>query len=105
MPRDEETVDRIFAGIVDGIPPLSSKVDTCMHACTAFTHRPGGADLHQLHLYRHVDGEEHADGVCLPEDQRVLQGETRAGVPGQDDWRGIYELEIRLFRWWTCGGE
>ena len=27
MPRDEETVDRIFAGNLDGLPPLSSKVD------------------------------------------------------------------------------
>ena len=26
MPRDEETVDRIFAGNLDGLPPLSSKV-------------------------------------------------------------------------------
>ena len=28
MPRDEETVDRIFAGNLDGLPPLSSKVIT-----------------------------------------------------------------------------
>jgi len=26
MPRDEATVDRIFAGNLDGLPPLSSKV-------------------------------------------------------------------------------
>ena len=29
MPRDEETVDRIFAGNLDGLPPLSSKVNFC----------------------------------------------------------------------------
>ena len=42
----------------------------------------GGADLHELDLHRHVDGEEHPDGVRLPEDQGVLQGEARTGVPG-----------------------
>ena len=37
MPRDEETVDRIFAGNLDGLPPLSSKVVrifTRCHQCT-----------------------------------------------------------------------
>ena len=28
MPRDEATVDRIFAGNLDDLPPLSSKVMT-----------------------------------------------------------------------------
>ena len=42
----------------------------------------GGADLHELDLHRHVDGEEHPDGVRLPKDQGVLQGEARTGVPG-----------------------
>ena len=27
MPRDEATVDRIFAGNLDNLPPLSSKVN------------------------------------------------------------------------------
>ena len=43
---------------------------------------PGGAHLHQLHLHRHVDGEEHVDGVRLPQDQGVLQREAWTGVPG-----------------------
>ena len=43
---------------------------------------PGRENLHQLHLHRHADGEEHLDGVRLPEDQGVLQGEARPGVPG-----------------------
>ena len=42
----------------------------------------GCENLHQLYLYWHVDGEEHPDGVCLPQDQGVLQGEAWAGVPG-----------------------
>ena len=42
----------------------------------------GGEDIHQLHLHGHVDGEEHVDGVRLPQDQGVLPGEARAGVPG-----------------------
>ena len=42
----------------------------------------GGANLHQLHLHWHADGEEHPDGVGLPQDQGVLQGEARARVPG-----------------------
>ena len=42
----------------------------------------GGEDLHQLHLHRHVDGEEHLDGVRLPQDQGVLPGETRSRVSG-----------------------
>ena len=41
----------------------------------------GCENLHQLNLHRHVDGEEHIDGVCLPQDQGVLQGETWVGVP------------------------
>ena len=50
-----------------------------------FIHVPpilGGPYLYQLHLHRHADGEEHLDGVCLPQDQGVLQGEARAGLPG-----------------------
>ena len=42
----------------------------------------GCPDLHELDLHGHVDGEEHADGVCLPQDQGVLSGEAWAGVPG-----------------------
>ena len=42
----------------------------------------GCQDLYELHLHRHVDGEEHTDGVRLPQDQGVLPGEARAGVPG-----------------------
>ena len=41
----------------------------------------GGANLHQLHVHGHVDGEEHVDGVRLPEDQGVLSRETRPRVP------------------------
>ena len=48
----------------------------------ATTQLQSGQDLYQLHLHRHVDGEEHVDGVGLPQDQGVLQGEARAGVPG-----------------------
>ena len=42
----------------------------------------GGEDIHQLHLHGHVDGEEHVDGVRLPQDQGVLQREAWTGVPG-----------------------
>ena len=42
----------------------------------------GGPYLHQLHVHGHADGEEHIDGVRLPQDQGVLQGEARSGVPG-----------------------
>ena len=42
----------------------------------------GGANLHQFNLHGHADGEEHPDGVRLPQDQGVLQREARAGVPG-----------------------
>ena len=91
MPRDEETVDRIFAGNLDGLPPLSSKV-FCLSIffCSFFVffHSfylfQGGAYLHQFHLHGHVDGEEHADGVRLPQDQGVLPREAWAGVPGSD---------------------
>ena len=41
----------------------------------------GGPDLHELDLHGHVDGEEHLDGVCLPQDQGILQREARSGVP------------------------
>ena len=88
MPRDEETVDRIFAGNLDGLPPLSSKVDFfqpfVLPFSTFFYLFQGGAHLHQFHLHWHVDGEEHADGICLPQDQRVLPWEARTGVPGLD---------------------
>ena len=40
----------------------------------------GGPHFYQLHLHRHANGEKHLDGVCLPQDQGVLQGEARAGV-------------------------
>ena len=41
----------------------------------------GGSDLHELDLHGHVDGEEHLDGVCLPQDQGILPGEAWSGVP------------------------
>ncbi len=42
----------------------------------------GGEDIHKLHLHGHADGEEHANGVGLPQDQGVLQGEAWTGVSG-----------------------
>ena len=50
-----------------------------------FKHRifKGGAHLHQFDVHGHVDGEEHVDGVRLPQDQGVLQRETWTGISGQ----------------------
>jgi hypothetical protein len=45
-------------------------------------HCSGGEDIHKFHLHRHADGEKHADGVGLPQDQGVLQGEAWTGVSG-----------------------
>ena len=42
----------------------------------------GCPNLHELDLHGHVDGEEHLDGVCLPQDQGILPRETWSGVPG-----------------------
>ena len=87
MPRDEETVDRIFAGNLDGLPPLSSKVNFFNFVLSffpAFHLFQGGAHLHQFHLHWHADGEEHVDGIRLPQDQGVLSWEARTGVPGLD---------------------
>ena len=52
----------------------------------------GGAYLHQLHLHWHAHGEEHIDGICLPQDQGVLSWEARTGVPGLD----IFNLSFGL---------
>ena len=83
MPRDEETVDRIFAGNLDGLPPLSSKVFfRLQYLCHSFDLFQGGAYLHQFHLHWHVDGEEHVDGIRLSQDQGVLPWEARTGIPG-----------------------
>ena len=43
----------------------------------------GGAHLHQFDVHGHVDGEEHVDGVRLPQDQGILQRETWTGISGQ----------------------
>ena len=43
----------------------------------------GGADLHELHLHGHADGEERAHAVRLPQAQDLLQGETRHRVPSE----------------------
>ena len=58
MPRDEETVDRIFAGNLDGLPPLSSKVFCSRFYLSFFAFLTfvtslfqGGAYLHQFHLH------------------------------------------------------
>lgn len=42
----------------------------------------GGEDLYQLHIHGHADGEEHPHGIRLPQDQRVLPGKARLGIPG-----------------------
>ena len=75
-------MDRIFAGNLDGLPPLSSKVHQHQMQIEDQINFVGCADLHKLHLHRHVDGEEHTDGIRLPQDQGVLPGEARARVPG-----------------------
>ena len=79
MGRSKETVDKIFAGNLDGLPPLSSKV---WHISESLKHLKmiilGCSDLHEFHLHGHVDGEELPDGVCVPQDQGVLQGEAWA---------------------------
>ena len=79
-PRDEKTVDNIFAGCLDNLPPLSSKVLTFIFVlCQVMLSSSGCSHLHQLDLHRHADGEEHLDGVGLPKDQGILQ---RAAWPG-----------------------
>ena len=56
----------------------------------------GGEDIHQLHLHGHVDGEEHVDGVRLPQDQGVLQGKARTRVPGNFDQEYQEFLEYQV---------
>ena len=51
----------------------------------------GGANLHQLHVHWHVDGEEHVDGVRVPQDQGILQRETWTGISGQCQTLPIFE--------------
>jgi len=55
--------------------------DTIFYDCIIFIFQ-GCADIHKLNLHGHVDGEEHVDGIRLPKDKGVLQGETWTGVPG-----------------------
>ena len=74
-PRDEEAVDKIFAGSLDNLPPLSSKVCNLLSDIS----KPpsiilkGCQNLHQLYIHRHAYGEEHTYGVGLPQDQGILQ--------------------------------
>ena len=57
--RNEETVDRIFAGDLDGLPNLSSRVKTVMVMDFPFTWfawneteiLTGCADLHKFHIH------------------------------------------------------
>ena len=57
--RNEETVDRIFAGDLDGLPNLSSRVKTVMVIDFHFTWDTwneteiltGCTDLHKLHIH------------------------------------------------------
>ena len=87
-PRDEDAVDKIFSGCLENLPPLSSKVTIwyLFGVDQKYSNIAplvvGCQNFYQLHLHGHVDGEEHLDGVGLPQDQGVLQGEARAGVPG-----------------------
>ena len=61
----------------------------------------GGAYLHQFHLHGHVDGEEHVDGVRLPQDQGVLPREAWAGVPGSDkvERLALEHFQVVDMRW------
>ena len=57
--RNEETVDRIFAGDLDGLPNLSSRVKTVMVIDFTFTWfawneteiLTGCTDLHKFHIH------------------------------------------------------
>ena len=40
------------------------------------------SNLHQLNIYRYVDGTKHVDGICVSEDKGILQGETWIRVSG-----------------------
>ena len=100
-PRDEKTVDNIFAGCLDNLPPLSSKVTsaTLVHEmCFCLS---GCPHIHKLNLHGHVDGEKHLDGVGLPKDQGILQGATWPRISSENKncihrWKN-YEY----FRLWT----
>ena len=56
--------------------------DSCVSQSFFKLSSAGGENLHQLDLHWHADGAQHPDGVRLPQDQGVLQGEARAWVPG-----------------------
>ena len=82
-PRDEDAVDKIFSGCLENLPPLSSKVvNGVKKKLKSLNLVIGRQNIYQLDLHGHVDGAEHLDGVGVPQDQGVLQGEARAGVPG-----------------------
>ena len=51
-PKDERSVDKIFAGCLDHLPPLSSKVCTFrVMKSSDWLNIVGGEDIHQLHLH------------------------------------------------------
>ena len=84
--------------MVTQLPLWSSLVVTLSELSWVFT---GCEDLHELNIHWHVDGEELLDGVRLPQDQGVLQGEARARVPGH--WRGksvkVAHTQVVDMRW------
>ena len=103
---DDETIDKIFQGVLEDLPRQTSKVKNffCPNSYLLglildfltsgllvnnlfISHRfiysshlslTGCANFHELHFHRHDDGEEHTDAVCVSKTQNILQGETRA---------------------------
>lgn len=84
---DDRTVDTIFQGSLENLPPVSSKIVRIFTSST-FTgnekSREKNFDLKLEFVPRYVDGEEQLDGEMLSANQRLLPREARSGVSGKE---------------------
>ena len=70
--RSRQIRDQTFAGGLIDLPSLRSKVSESLESDLKEISTSGCSNLYQFNLHGHVDGEEHLDGVRVPQDQGVL---------------------------------
>ncbi|KAK6631350.1 hypothetical protein RUM44_005876 [Polyplax serrata] len=97
---DDRTIDLIFAGSLESLPPVSSKIVRIFTSSTFTgtfdmeTCRPTPDIFYEwlLSFYRHDNGKKHINGPVLPPTEGLLQRKTWTGISVVGNENNIVKL-------------
>ena len=94
---DDRTVDKVFAGHLDNLPSVSSKIVRIFTSSTftgesdfsvtkmSFDERKKSPTELSFRI-RHYDGKKYSDGRSLPKAEGILSRKARNGISGIDEY-------------------